>query len=128
MKASDVVVEIGCGNSPRMALIRDFNIAMATGDAEAVLAWLDDDVVWNLVGTKRLDGKTEIARWLEGEAASPPTALELETILSHGKFASASGTISWRDGTWAMSAVYVFRSAGKTAPIVRIDSFLIKLG
>ena len=128
MKASDVVVDIGCGNSPRMALIRDLNIAKATGDSEAVLAWLDDDVVWNLVGSRELTGRDEVAEWLKGEATTLPTAMHLETILSHGRYASASGTLTVAGDTWAMSEVYVFRNTAKTAPIVRIDSFLIKVG
>ncbi len=127
MKASDVIVDVGCGNSPRMMLIRDFNLSMATGDTDAVLDWLADDVVWNLVGIKRLEGKAAVAEWLADEFARLPTAMTIETILSHGKLASASGTVTRAEHSWAMSEVYVFRNTAKTAPIIRIDSFWIKL-
>ncbi len=128
MKAEDVVVDVGCGNSPRMALVRDLNIAFATGDLDAILLWLDDDVTWNLVGMTRLDGKAAVGQWLREKASDLPTSMEIETILSHGKLASASGTIAWGDDTWAMSGVYVFRSAARTARIAQIDTFLIRLG
>ncbi len=125
MKAEGVVVDIGCGNSPRMALVRDLNIAFATGDHETNLGWLDDDVAWNLVGMTRLGGKAAVGPWLTEKASDLPTSMEIETILSHGKLASASGTLAWGDETWAMSGVYVIRSA---AWIAQIDTFLIRLG
>lgn len=127
MKAPDVVVDVGCGNSPRMALIRDFNVALATGERDDVLAMLADDVVWRRVGVSPVEGKAAVSEWLDESLTTLPTAMTIETILSHGKLASASGTVVRGGETWAMAEVYHFRNTAKTAPIVRIDSYWIRV-
>jgi len=127
VKAADVVVDVGCGNSPRMALIRDFNVALATGDLDDALAMLADEVTWHRVGVSSLEGKAVVSAWLADSLATLPTAMTIETILSHGKLASASGTVVREGESWAMAEVYHFRSTAKTAPIVRIDSYRIRL-
>jgi hypothetical protein len=127
MKAADVVVDVGCGNSPRMALIRDFNVALASGERDDALAMLADEVEWHQVGASSVEGKPAVSEWLADSRATLPTAMTIETILSHGKLASASGTVVRNEETWAMAEVYHFRNTAKTAPIVRVDSYWIRV-
>ena len=39
-----------CGNSPKMELLKEFNIAFAKGDVKFITESVTDDIVWNIIG------------------------------------------------------------------------------
>jgi len=45
-----------CGNAPKKLLLKELNIAFARGDSEKILSFVTDDIVWEIVGEKRLKG------------------------------------------------------------------------
>jgi ketosteroid isomerase-like protein len=51
-----IIVEEDCGNAPKKLLLKELNIAFARGDSEKILSFVTDDIVWKIVGEKRLKG------------------------------------------------------------------------
>ena len=56
-----IFCEEDCGNAPKKAILRDFNIAIANKDLDYLLEWISDDVVWNKVGQSTATGKAQVA-------------------------------------------------------------------
>lgn len=59
--AKEIALEIPehCGNSPRQRMIRNFNIAGVTEDADFLLESLDDAISWIIIGGDVSKGKEE---------------------------------------------------------------------
>lgn len=46
-----------CGNSPKKELLRDLSIAFVKNEIEFCMDWMTDDVVWEIIGDKLIQGK-----------------------------------------------------------------------
>lgn len=44
-----VICKIDCGNSPKMKIIRDLNIAFGEGDLDTISKCVAGDVFWNRI-------------------------------------------------------------------------------
>ena len=116
-------IPIDCNNAPKKQVIRDFNIAFAQGDVTGVLPFLSEEVEWDMVGKKVLQGKTAVEAELNHMAETAFQSLSLDIILTHGKFGSAVGTLTTADGgVYRFSDTYEFVSTGKHT-IQRFISF-----
>jgi hypothetical protein len=112
-----------CGNAPKKQVIRDFNIAFAQGDVTGVLSFLAEEVEWDIVGNKVLQGKAAVEAELNYMAETSFQSLSLDIVLTHGKFGSAVGALTTVDGdVYRFSDTYEFVSAGKHT-IQRFISF-----
>lgn len=122
-----VNVSPNCGNSPKMQFLRDLNIAFAKKNAEDILARVTDDIVWDIVGDRRIEGKSAFSHALQTMNSTDVTTITIETIITHGKYGSANGIIDLKDGSQvAFSDVYHFTSAtGKAIKLIK--SFNIAL-
>lgn len=119
-----IVDEPDCGNAPRREILRDIVKALATRDADAVTEYLRVDAVWSLVGDRDLSGTDQIALWIASMPA--PTELRFESLVTHGREASASGTLTLAsDEQSHFSHVFQFAGATKTAKVKRVASYLI---
>lgn len=117
-----------CGNAPKKLLLRDFNIAFARGDVDTIVQNISDDVCWEMIGDKRLEGIRSVTEELEQMKEFKATELHLTSIITHGATASADGILHFPDGSrYAFSDVYRFTSAGKQAKIKEIRSYVIRL-
>ncbi len=117
-----------CNNAPRKAVLRDFNVAFANSDIDLILKFVHDDVVWRMVGDSEHRGKQEMRVALEGMKGAPAVALDLEKVITHGRTASANGTLTFSDGKKvAFCDVYEFAGHAATAPIREIVSYAISL-
>lgn len=113
-----------CGNAPRKALIRDFTIALYRRNANDLMAWLKDNVLWEVVGSGVLAGIDEVQAWLLAEPAT--TELSVNTIITHGWECGVDGTIVRAGGLSAgFCHILLFAGAAKTAKIKEIRSYLI---
>lgn len=123
-----VICDINCGNSPRAALIRDFNIAYANKDLPAMLAVLDEKIVWEMLGYKVFEGKAAVTEMLEGMLGQGETdEYELLSIITHGAEAACRGTVRSSDGSViAFADFYRFVSASKNG-IKGITSYAVDL-
>lgn len=122
-----IVSSPNCGNSPKMEFIKEFNIAFAKGNIEFITESVTDDITWNIIGDKKIEGKENFIVELEKMKSENVSELVLEHILSHGKEGAASGIMKMQDGKkYAFSDFYVFQGA-KGNKLKSINSYLIEL-
>ncbi|HLU51685.1 MAG TPA: hypothetical protein VKZ42_05925 [Flavobacteriaceae bacterium] len=120
-----IISSPNCGNSPKMEFLKEFNIAFANGDVEFISESVTDDVVWNIIGDKKIEGKEKFTEELNRMKSEKVSELILQHILSHGKEGAANGIIKMSDGKkYAFSDFYVFRGA-KGTKIKSLTSYVI---
>lgn len=118
--------EPDCGNAPRKEILRDFVVAIAEQDLEHLESVLAEEVSWMLIGEQIVSG-LEAAK--EMVLALPQVdELSFGTFLTHGRGAGVDGVLRLADGTeTAFCHVLRFKSPVKTAKVVGINSYLIKV-
>lgn len=122
-----IICDINLGHSPRTALLRDFNIAYANGDFDAVLALLSDNIKWEMVGHKTFEGKAAVSEMLAGMGDASADEMEIQHIITHGAQAACDGIMRYPDGSViAFCDVYDFVSASKNS-IKAIKSYAVDL-
>jgi len=108
-----------------MEFLKQFNIAFAKGDVAFITESVTDDIVWNIIGDKKIEGKEKFTVELEIIKSEKVSKLVLEQILSHGKEGAASGIMKMQDGKkYAFSELYVFQGA-KGTKIKSMTSYII---
>lgn len=117
-----------CGNSPKKAFLKDWNIAFVEGNTDLIMANVTDDVTWHLVGDWQIEGKDDFLKGLEAlKQTKQASEMTLESVITHGREASASGEVTLKDGkTYAFCHVYAFRSA-KANDIKAVTSFIVAI-
>lgn len=48
-----------------MEFLKDFNIAFAKGNLEIIADSVTDDIVWNIIGDRKIEGKENFMQELE---------------------------------------------------------------
>lgn len=120
-----IVSSPNCGNSLKMEFLKDFNIAFAKGNVEFLIESVTDEIVWNIIGDKKIVGKENYAEELKKMKEAKATELILDQILSHGKEGAANGIIKMQnDKKYAFSDFYIFNGA-KGSKIKSITSYVI---
>lgn len=123
-----ITVSDDCGNSPKKLLLKDLNVAFAKGDIEFIRESVSDDISWNIVGDKQIQGKSDFDKALEQMQSSEAVELIIGKIITHGKEGAVSGEIKTADGkVYAYCDIYEFRGA-KGASIRSIESYVIETG
>lgn len=116
-----------CGNSPKMEFLKEFNIAFAKGDVEYLANSVTDDVCWEVVGKRKIEGKEEFVKTLETMAGHEAIQLKFDKILSHGKQGAVNGIMKMADGgSYAFADFYEFSNA-KGEKIKTMISYVIDL-
>lgn len=126
---SDIIINIkpDCGNSPKRAFIRDYNIAFAKGDIEFILAHASDDIIWHILGDQKIEGKEAFQKALEEMKSYKINEITIHHIITHGKEGAVNGEMLMSDDKrYAFSDVYEFVSAGKTI-IKKMYSYIVAL-
>ncbi|MRH99211.1 nuclear transport factor 2 family protein [Kriegella sp. EG-1] len=120
-----IVSSPNCGNSPKMEFLKEFNIAFAKGDVAFLTESVTVDIVWNIIGDKKIEGKEKFIVELEKMKSEKVSELVLEQILSHGKEGAVNGILKMQDGKkYAFSDFYVFQGA-KGTKIKAMTSYVI---
>ncbi len=120
-----IISSPNCGNSPKMTFLKEFNIAFAKGNLEFLTENVMDEIVWNIIGDRRIEGKEKFIEELKKMKGEKTTELTLEQILSHGKEGATSGIIKMENGKkYAFSDFYVFKNTKSTA-LKTITSYVI---
>ena len=124
---TEIVVNEDCGNSPRKAVLRDFNLAFINGEVDATLEFGSDDVTWNLVGEATIEGSAGMRAWLESMAGKKARRVVLENIITDGRTAAINGTYEMESGSrFAFCDVYEFEGAASDSPISNYSSYVIR--
>lgn len=121
-----IKVHTDCGNSPKREFLKAFNIAFPHGDIDFIRDHLSENIRWEMVGYKTVEGKGNVLMELEEGKKSIMTEFELSTIITHGKEGSASGVFTMKDGkTFKFCDVYKFK--GSKTIIEEMISFVIEI-
>ena len=122
-----LTVSPDCGNAPKRAFIRDFNVAFAQADIPTLLAAVTGDIRWDMVGDKVISGKEAFAAAMEDMKEHRATELIIDRIVTHGREAAASGTLVMENGRrYAFADMYTFRGA-KGDKIAAMTSFVVDI-
>lgn len=120
-----IITSPNCGNSPKMEFIKEFNIAFAKGDLEFIYQSVTDDIVWNIISDKKIEGKENFAKELEKMKSKKTAELIIDQILSHGKEGAVNGIMKMQSGKkYAFSDFYRFQGA-KGIKIKSITSYAL---
>ncbi|SHG47585.1 nuclear transport factor 2 family protein [Ornithinibacillus halophilus] len=115
-----------CGNAPKKQLLKDFHIALTSNDIDFILDNITDNIVWEWVGDKELNGKDAIHEQINQWSNKKINELHLHHIITHGKTAAANGTIVFdNDEVVHFSNVFEFNNAGKNAKLKEWTSYII---
>ena len=120
-----IVIDPDCGNSPKREFIRDFNLAFFKGDTEFILNHVSDNIIWEILGHKVIQGKEDFSKEILTMGGCPADELRLHHIITHGKEAACHGEFNMGEKKYAFSDVYVFVSAGKMI-VEKLYSYMVK--
>lgn len=116
-----------CGSSPKKKLIADLTAFFSSYAISEAMEFLDEDVVWTLVGDQPIHGKENFAAALQEMSDVKATELTIHQIITHGKEAAVSGEMGMEDGkTYGFSDFYTFSSAG-AKKVKSIRSYVVLL-
>ena len=122
-----VIIGEDCGNSPKNIFVQELTIAFAKADSRFLLQHITDDVCWNILGDKLVQGKDQVAKVLEERKNDQAAELTILHIATHGKAGAADGRITFKNGkTHAFSNVYEFSNAKGTS-VKEITSYVIEI-
>ncbi len=123
----DIKVAVDCGNSPKMQFLRDFNIAFAQGDTDHLMDSVADDIYWDIVGDKIIQGKPGFEAALQQMKEEKLKGMHIEKVVTHGKTGAVDGRLIRQNGKeYAFCDVYEFQSA-KGNRLAVIKSYIIEL-
>tara|TARA_R110002050_G_scaffold34230_1_gene86573 strand:+ start:13719 stop:14051 length:333 start_codon:yes stop_codon:yes gene_type:complete len=110
-----------------MEFIKQFNIAFAKWNATFLTNNVTDDIVWNIIGDKKIVGIEAFTEELEKMQSLQTSELIIDQILSHGKEGAANGVMIMENGNqYAFSDFYIFQGA-KGEKIKAITSYCIEI-
>jgi limonene-1,2-epoxide hydrolase len=95
-------------SAPRKQFLVDFNKAFAESDVDYIISHVSEDVVWEMVGDKKVEGKEQMRSELESMAEWIPTELKIHSVITNGKEAAANGELSFPEEKVAFCDVYEF--------------------
>lgn len=124
---SKILSSPNCGNSPKMEFLKQFNIAFAEWNIAFLTKNVTDNIVWNIIGDKKVEGIKAFTKELEKMQSIKASELRIDQILSHGKEGAANGVKTMENGKeYAFSGFYVFQSA-KGVKIKAITSYCMEI-
>ena len=113
-----------CGNSPKSTFLQELNIAFAEGNVAFISSSVTEDIVWNMIGDKMIQGKEDFVNALERMKATKTQELILKSIITHGKEAAVYGEMLMKNGQhFVFADIYTFKSA-KGDKVKSIVSFV----
>jgi len=120
-----IFISEDCGNSPKNLFVQTVSIALAVSDAPTLLGSVTEDIRWNLVGHKLVEGKDALAEALAQIEDGRLLELAIQHVVTHGKAGAVNGVAKLKDGkTRAFCDVYEF-SGVKGTTVKEITSYWI---
>lgn len=77
--------------------IRNFNEAFSKNDLDFILNNMSEDIVWNFVGEKIIQGKDEVREFLEPMSRIKTLEMELLQIISREQSAAGNGRMKIKE-------------------------------
>lgn len=115
-----------CGNSPKNLFVQNLTIALAVGDVNQTLSSVSDDIRYEVIGKRLVQGKDDLAGMLEELHIDPPSQLEIQHVLTHGKAGAVDGELRMKNGdSFRFCNLYEFTGAKGTV-VRKILSYVLK--
>lgn len=126
MNIPEFVFPTNCGNSPKSLAIIDFYKLLFTSDIDEIRGFVSDNFVYKVHGLGVYEGDQGLLKLVQEIDRNKVQRLEIENVLSHGKYVAAHGRSVLRDGSeLVFGEFFTFSSHGKNALIVRVDSYTV---
>jgi len=120
-----IIISEDCGNSPKNIFVQELTIALGSGDVSSVLNRVTDDIRWNILGERVIQGKDHLAEALE--KANKVVELSVHHVATHGRAGAVNGARKFiNKNAQAFCHVYEFRDAKGTS-IKEITSYVIEV-
>lgn len=104
-----IICNPDCENSPKMELIKQLCIAMASVDEGKISEIITDDVTWNIVGEHQVKSKSNFIRALTETCDINLVKLKITSMVAHDKDAAVRGMFNLESGqVFAFSEFYEF--------------------
>jgi hypothetical protein len=117
-----------CGNAPKKAFLKEFNIAFAHNDIDFINENITDDFQWNIIGNHHIQGKEKVVETLKQNQNSKVTELHINNIITHGYAGSVNGTLIVENKKkYAFCNIYNFASSRNNSKIKEMTSYLIEI-
>ena len=110
--------------------LKRFNEAFAKSDTAYILEQVTDNIHWNLVGNKVLEGKLAMEKKLRSMESDNPIGLELHNVITHGTTAAVNGEIRMKteSGHRTYSFCDIYRLSGFKNPKIReLTSYVMEV-
>lgn len=126
MKDFKIDVQADCGNAPKKEFLRDFIIAFFRADTDFILNSVSDEIVWDIFGDKRIEGKSAFTEALNEMSTFESGGLTIHHIITHGKEAAVNGEFFMEGNKrYAFCDVIELTSAGSTT-IRNLYSYIVQ--
>jgi hypothetical protein len=123
-----VICPDDCGNAPKKAFLKEFNIAFVQNDLAYLNDNITDDFLWNIIGQHQIQGKERVIAVLKQNQNNPITELQIHTIITHGYHGSVNGTLLvGNKKKYGFCNVYTFASSRNNSKIKEMSSYLLKV-
>lgn len=111
--------------------LQKLNEAFAQSDTEYLLDQVTEDITWNIVGDKTIQGKAAFEADLKSMESVNTYELDIANVITHGKSASVNGTMKMKtpegtEHTYAFCDIYTFNGF-KNAKIKEMTSYVIEV-
>ena len=122
-----IIISEDCGNSPKNIFVQKVTIAFAKRDSKFIINNVTDDIRWNVIGDRLIEGKDRFAKALEKMKKDSVEVLTIRHIATHGKAGAVDGTLRLENGRLrAFCNVYEF-SNSKGSAIKEVTSYFIDI-
>lgn len=113
---------VDCENSPGTTLIIRVVTHWAAGEAASMVEFLTDDIAWKIVGNEHVYGKKDLGELVP---SSDVEALNVTSIVTHGRLGSCDGYLKSSSGYVAFSHIFRFGSGTERSAIKAARTYLI---
>lgn len=108
-------------------ILHKANTLVTEGDNEGFLAFCTDDVIWEFIGDRKLEGKEAVRRYMAEVYVQPPK-FDVEYMVAEADFVTVTGKISLKNNQgkvvdYAYCDVWKFRH-GRMA---ELKAFVIEI-
>lgn len=111
----------------KVKLLKRINEAFAKSDSSYLVKNVTDDIKWNIVGDRIIEGKEAFAEAVQQMESGSPLQLTINNIISHGKMATVDGTLHAENGPlYAFCDIYKF-SGFKNPKINEMTSYVVEV-
>ena len=120
-----VIASEECGNSPKNIFAQELTIAFARVDSKFLLESVTDNIRWNNIGGKIIEGKEGFAKALK--QSKKATELIVHHVSTHGRSGLVNGILKLADHRKiAFCHVYEFGNT-KGIDVNEITSYMIEI-